>query len=47
MTKRDIAETFKEMYGAEVSQALVSKVTDAVIDQFVTLQSRALDEIIL
>ena len=32
MTTRDIADTFKEMYDADVSHSLTSKVTDAVID---------------
>jgi len=45
MTTRDIAATFKEMYGAEVSHTLVSKVTEAVINQVVTWQNRPLDEI--
>lgn len=45
MTTRDIAATFKEMYGAEVSHTLVSKVTEAVIDQVVAWQNRPLDEI--
>lgn len=33
------------MYGAEVSRTLVSKVTEAIIDQVVTWQNRPLDEI--
>lgn len=45
MTTRDIAATFKEMYGAEVSHTLVSRVTDAVIDEVVAWQNRPLDEI--
>ncbi len=45
MTTRDIAATFKEMYGAEVSHTLVSKVTGAVVDQVVAWQNRPLDEI--
>ncbi|SDP54638.1 IS256 family transposase [Desulforhopalus singaporensis] len=45
MTTRDIAATFKEMYGAEVSHTLVSKVTEAVIDQVIAWQNRPLDEI--
>ena len=45
MTTRDIAATFKEMYGAEVSHTLVSRVTEAVIDQVVAWQNRPLDEI--
>ena len=43
MTTRDIAETFKEMYGAEVSHTLISKVTEAVIDEVIAWQAR--DEI--
>ena len=35
MTTREIVTTFKEMYGADVSASLVSKVTDAVIDQVI------------
>lgn len=35
MTTREIVTTFKEMYGADVSAALISKVTDAVIEQVV------------
>jgi len=45
MTTRDIAATFKEMYGADVSHTLISKVTDAVIDEIATWQSRPLDAI--
>jgi len=45
MTTRDIAATFKEMYGAEVSHTLISKVTDAVVDEINAWQSRPLDEV--
>jgi len=45
MTTREIVETFADMYGAEVSASLVSKVTDAVIDQVVEWQNRPLDAI--
>jgi putative transposase len=45
MTTRDIADAFKEMYGAEVSHTLISKVTDAVIDEVNAWQSRPLDEV--
>ncbi len=45
MTTREIVTTFKEMYGADVSAALISKVTDAVIEQVVEWQSRPLDAI--
>jgi transposase-like protein len=43
MTTRQIVDAFQEMYGAEVSSTLVSKVTDAVIDQMTEWQSRPLD----
>ena len=43
MTTREIVTTFKEMYDADVSAALISKVTDAVIEQVVEWQSRPLD----
>ena len=33
MTTREIVTTFKEMSGADVSATLISKVTDAVIEQ--------------
>ncbi len=45
MTTREIVATFKEMYGAEVSASLISKVTDAVIEQVVEWQSRPLDAV--
>lgn len=45
MTTREIVTTFKEMYGADVSASLISKVTDAVIEQVIEWQSRPLDAI--
>jgi transposase-like protein len=45
MTTRDIVATFKEMYGADVSASLISKVTDAVIEQVVEWQARPLDAV--
>ena len=45
MTTREIVDTFKEIYGADVSASLISKVTDAVIDQVVEWQSRPLDAV--
>jgi transposase-like protein len=43
LTTREIVDTFKEMYGADVSASLISKVTDRVIDQVVEWQNRPLD----
>jgi transposase-like protein len=45
MTTREIVATFKEMYDADVSPTLISKVTNAVIEQVVEWQSRPLDAI--
>lgn len=45
MTTRDIASTFKEMYDAEVSHTLISKVTDAVIDEVIAWQARPLEAV--
>lgn len=45
MTTRDIADTFKEMYDADVSHSLISKVTDAVIDEVIAWQNRPLDKV--
>jgi len=45
MSTRDIVDAFKEMYGAEVSATLVSKVTESVLEQVKQWQSRPLDEV--
>ncbi len=45
MSTREIVTTFKEMYGADVSPSLISKVTDAVIEQVVEWQARPLDPV--
>jgi len=45
MTTREIVATFKEMYDADVSASLISKVTDAVIEQVIEWQSRLLDAV--
>ena len=43
LTTREIVETFQEMYGAEVSASLISKVTNQVIEQVIEWQNRPLD----
>ncbi|EAZ4878764.1 IS256 family transposase [Salmonella enterica] len=43
MTTREIVATFKEMYDADVSPTLISKVTDAVKEQVTEWQNRQLD----
>jgi len=45
MTTRDIVATFKELYGADVSPTLVSKVSEAVMEKVTLWRSRPLDEI--
>jgi putative transposase len=45
MTTREIVATFKEMYDADISPTLISKVTDAVLERVVEWQSRPLDPI--
>jgi putative transposase len=43
MTTRDIQAHLEEMYGVEVSPALISEVTDAVVEEVKSWQSRPLE----
>lgn len=45
MTTREIAAAFKELYDADVSPALISKVTDTVMEQVTEWQNRPLDTV--
>ncbi len=45
MTNREIVAFFKEMYDADVSASLISKVTDAVIEQVIEWQNRPLESL--
>ena len=45
MTTREIVETFKELYGAEVSATLISNVTEAVLERVVEWQHRPLESV--
>jgi transposase-like protein len=45
MTTRDIRAHLREMYGVEVSADLISRVTDAVVDELAEWQSRPLDAV--
>ena len=45
MTTRDIVDSFKEMYNADISATLISKVTNAVIEEVNEWQNRTLDSI--
>ena len=45
LSTRDIVDAFKEMYDADISATLVSKVTERVIDQVHEWQNRPVDPI--
>ena len=45
LSTREIVQTFKEMYDADVSATLISRVTDQVLEQITQWQSRPLDPI--
>ncbi|GAA3597041.1 hypothetical protein GCM10022295_92180 [Streptomyces osmaniensis] len=45
MSVRDIRSRLAQIYGVEVSPDLISKVTDAVVDELVTWQNRPLDAV--
>lgn len=45
MTVRDIQAQLEEMYGVEISPALISNVTDAVLEDVAAWQTRPLDEV--
>jgi transposase-like protein len=45
MSTRDIVNAFDEWYGAEISPSLISRVTNAVMEEVVEWQSRPLDAI--
>ena len=45
MSTREIVAAFKDLYHADVLPSLISKVTDAVIEQVVEWQSRPLDAV--
>jgi len=45
ISTREIVTTFKEMYDADASTALISKATDTVIDEAIEWQSQPLDTV--
>lgn len=45
MSTREIVATFKEMYDADASPTLISKVTNAVLEQVIEWQARPLDAV--
>jgi transposase-like protein len=44
-TTREIVASFKEWYDADISPTLISRVTDAVLNEVIEWQSRPLDEV--
>ena len=47
MSQRDIEDTLREIYGAEISQGLVSRITDKILPEVNDWQNRPLDKIYL
>jgi transposase-like protein len=45
LSTREIVEAFKEMYDADVSATLISKVTEQILDQITSWQARPLDSV--
>jgi putative transposase len=45
MSQRDIEDNLREIYGADVSQALISKITDKILPEVNEWQNRPLDAI--
>jgi transposase-like protein len=45
LSTREISETLQELYDTEVSATLISRVTDAVLEQVIEWQSRPLDDV--
>lgn len=45
MSQRDIEYTLKEIYGAEISQGMISKITDRILPEVNEWQNRPLDSI--
>ena len=45
ISKRDIEDTLREIYGAEISQGLVSRITDKILPEVNEWQNRPLDKI--
>lgn len=45
MTTRNIADMFMQLYGAEVSDSLISKVTEAVLDEVNIWRNHLLDAV--
>ena len=47
MSQRDIEDTLKQIYGTEISQGLVSRITDKILPEVNEWQNRPLEAIYL
>ncbi|WP_317854752.1 IS256 family transposase [Chakrabartyella piscis] len=45
MSQRDIEDTLREIYGSEISQGMISKITDRILPEVNEWQNRPLDKI--
>ena len=45
MSQRDIEDTLKEIYGSEISQGMISRITDRILPEVNEWQNRPLDKI--
>ena len=45
MSQRDIEDTLKQIYGTEISQGLVSRITDKILPEVNEWQNRPLESI--
>lgn len=45
MSQRDIEDTLRDIYGSEISQGLISKITDKILPEINEWQNRPLDKI--
>ena len=45
MSQRDIEDTLRDIYGTEISQGLISRITDKILPEVKEWQNRPLDNI--
>ena len=45
MSQRDIEDTVREIYGSEISQGMISKITDKILPEVNEWQNRPLEKI--
>ncbi len=45
MSQRDIEDTLRDIYGSDISQGMISKITDRILPEVNEWQNRPLDKI--